>query len=103
MRIDRLLCCLRFARTRSLAAGLVRTGHLRRNGVRITRPSQAIAPGDVLTVPVGTAVRLIEVLALPDRRGPAREAQSCYRMLDQPGESDIGATPNHFFQGDAHP
>lgn len=54
-----------------------------------------MAVGDILTVPLGNTVRLIEVLALPDRRGPAREAQTCYRMLDpsldRTLESDIGA------------
>lgn len=98
MRIDRLLCHLRFARTRSLAANLVRGGHLRRNGIRVTRPSQNVAVGDVLTIPLGPDVRLVEVLALPERRGPAREAEGCYRILepglDQPAESDIGAGAN---------
>ena len=91
MRIDRLLCNLRFRRTRTLAADLVRTGHLRRNGARVTRPSQAVEVGDVLTLPLGQAVRLIEVLALPEKRGPAPAAQACYRVLDQTGESDLGA------------
>lgn len=94
MRIDRVLCNLRFLRTRALAAELVRSGHLRRNGARVTRPSQEIAVGDILTIPLGSAVRLVEVLALPEKRGPAREAQACYRsldrVLDQTGETDIG-------------
>jgi ribosome-associated heat shock protein Hsp15 len=96
MRIDRLLCNLRFVRTRSLAAKLAATGHLRRNGIRVTRPSQEVARGDVLTVPWGAGVRILEVLALPEKRGPAREAQACYRMLepalDRARESDIGAS-----------
>lgn len=90
MRIDRLLCNLRFMRTRTLAADLVRAGHLRRNGERVTRPSQAIAVGDVLTIPLGQRVRLVEVLALPERRGPATEAQGCYRVLDPAAQTDIG-------------
>lgn len=102
MRIDRLLCNLRFVRTRSLAASLATAGHLRRNGVRITRPSQVVGIGDVLTIPLGNAgeVRLVEVLALPEKRGPAREAQACYRIvarqagasLDRTGETDLGET-----------
>lgn len=92
MRIDRLLCNLRFLRTRTMAAHLVREGHLRRNGVRVTRPSQEVAIGDVLTIPLGKAVRLVEVLALPERRGPAREMQACYRALDPALETDIGGT-----------
>lgn len=107
MRIDRLLCHLRIVRTRTLASRLVEAGHLRRNGMRVTRASQDIAVGDVLTIPLGSSIRLIEVLALPDRRGPAREAQACYRVLqpglDLPPERDIGATPDHNASGDAHP
>lgn len=101
MRIDRLLCTLRFTRTRTLAAALVREGHLRRNGVRVTRPSQEVATGDILTIPLGASVRLVEVLALPERRGPAREAQACYRMLDPNGETDLGEGQASTIQGDA--
>lgn len=103
MRIDRLLCNLRFVRTRSLAAKLASAGHLRRNGARVIRPSQEVLVGDVLTIPLGPAVRLIEVLALPDRRGPAREAQACYRVLDRGGESELGEGKDTTLQGDAHP
>ncbi len=103
MRVDRLLCNLRFARTRSLAARLVESGHLRRNGLRILRASQNIAVGDVLTIPMGQRVRLIEVIALPEKRGPAREAQACYRMLDQTGETDIGALQHKTARGKADP
>ena len=91
MRIDRLLYFLRFARSRSLAAKLVTTEHLRRNGDRITRTSQLIGEGDVLTIPLASGVRLVEILALPERRGPPREAQECYRVLDPAGQSAIAA------------
>lgn len=82
MRIDRLLCHLRFVRTRSAAQRLVDEGHIRRNGERVTRGSRDIAVGDILTLPLGGTVRLIEILTLPERRGPPREAQACYRELD---------------------
>lgn len=111
MRIDRLLCNLRFVRTRSLAAKLAGTGHLRRNGARVIRSSQEIAIGDVLTIPLRAGVKLIEVLALPEKRGPAREAQDCYRVLDpaldrvldQVGETDIGGHQDTTSEGDARP
>ena len=101
MRIDRLLCNLRFLRTRTLAADLVRAGHLRRNGARVIRPSQEIAIGDVLTLPIGNRVRLIEVLAVPARRGPVQEAQACYRVLDRARQTDIGDKDFPAPQGDA--
>lgn len=103
MRIDRLLCNLRFLRTRTLAADLVRSGHLRRNGLRVTKPSQEVVVGDVLTIPIGAGVRLIEVLALPERRGSAQVTQGHYRALDQSGQTDIGEDNLSASQGDATP
>lgn len=103
MRIDRLLCTLRFVRTRSLGAKLATGGHLRRNGVRVTKASQEVLVGDILTIPLGSHVRLVEILALPEKRGPAREASACYRALDQHGETDIGGSEQPHSEGDAHP
>ena len=91
MRIDRLLWQLRLTKTRTLAQALVATGHLRRNGTRVTRASLEVGEGDVLTVPLRGGVRVIELLALPSRRGPAAEARACYRTLDEGGESAIAA------------
>ncbi len=85
MRIDRLLCYLRFVRTRSAAQKLVEQGYIRRNGERVTRGAIDIRIGDVLTIPLGNQVRLVEILGMPDRRGPPRDAQACYRDLDPNG------------------
>ena len=82
MRLDRLLWFLRFAKSRSLAQRWIAEGHIRRNGERVTRQDQAIAVGDVLTLPLPSRVLPIEILALPTRRGPAAEACACYRALD---------------------
>lgn len=82
MRLDRLLWFLRFARTRSAAQRWIAEGHIRRNGKRVTRQDQAIAVGDVLTLPLRAKVLPIEIISLPQRRGPAAEAQACYRPLD---------------------
>jgi ribosome-associated heat shock protein Hsp15 len=82
MRLDRLLWFLRFARTRSGAQRWIGEGHIRRNGERVTRQDQAIAVGDVLTLPLRSRVLPIEILALPTRRGPPAEAGACYRSLD---------------------
>lgn len=99
MRIDKLLWYLRLARTRDVARAMAEGGHLRLNGRRVDRAHQKIAPGDVLTlVPFGTqsgTVRVIEVLTLPQRRGPAPEAQSCYRVLDGAPAIPIAASGIH--------
>ncbi|WP_337191292.1 RNA-binding S4 domain-containing protein [Parapontixanthobacter aurantiacus] len=82
LRIDRLLCYLRFCRTRSIAQTLVEQGHIRCNRQRITRSSACVRAGDILTLPIGNEVRTIEVIALPERRGSAVEAHRHYRAID---------------------
>jgi ribosome-associated heat shock protein Hsp15 len=82
MRLDLLLVRLRFVKSRARAQELIGRGHIRRNGKRLSEPDERIAVDDVLTLPLGAAVRLVHVLALPDRRGPASEAQSCFRYID---------------------
>ena len=89
MRIDKLLWQLRLTKTRGLAQMLVAAGNVRRNGVRVVRSSQDVNEGDTLTVPLPVGVRVIEVLALPLRRGPAAQAQACYRTLDPTHETAI--------------
>lgn len=102
MRIDRLLFFLRLSKTRSTAQRLVDQGHIRCNSIRVERHSQEIAIGDVLTIPFGPEVRVIEVLGIPGRRGPAREAQSFYRALDPGGKSDLAATSVEEPEGNSH-
>ncbi|MCP5395672.1 MAG: RNA-binding S4 domain-containing protein [Sphingomonadaceae bacterium] len=102
MRIDRLLYHLRLARSRSVAHAMVDCGHIRRNGVRILRASQGVTVGDILTMPLGKGVLVLELLALPVRRGPSGEAQSCYRVLDASGQSAIAA-PKDTSEGHALP
>lgn len=83
MRIDRALVYLRFARTRSRAREIIEAGHARKNGQHVRRTSEVVAPGDVLTFPIGEVVRVIEVIELPERRGPPGFARSHYRELDR--------------------
>jgi ribosomal 50S subunit-recycling heat shock protein len=82
LRLDKLLWFLRLVRTRPLAQERIAAGHIRLNGRRVERSAQAIRAGDVLTLPAGERVLTIEIVVLPARRGPAPEAQACYRMLD---------------------
>ena len=103
MRIDRLLCLLRFVRTRSAAHKLVEEGHIRRNGERIIRASRDIAEGDVLTLPLGNSIHLIEIISLPERRGPPREAEACYRKLDPSGQNGNSSANTTARQGKIAP
>lgn len=103
MRLDRLLYYLRFAKSRSLAHDLAANGHLRRNGTRVLRASAPVEAGDVLTFMQGGHVRVVEILALPQRRGPASEARSCYRDLDPQVECAIAATTQLDLERDTQP
>jgi ribosome-associated heat shock protein Hsp15 len=87
VRLDLALVRLRFVKTRSLARAMVEQGHIRLNGRRTDHPSHTVKIGDVLTLPRGNTALVVEILALPERRGPPTEAQSCYRELDQIGRA----------------
>lgn len=89
MRIDKLVWYLRFAPSRSAAQQWIEQGHFRLNARRVGKPGSAVKPGDVLTLPLRSQVLVIELLALPERRGPASEAQEHYRVLDGARENPI--------------
>ncbi|MCR9219493.1 MAG: RNA-binding S4 domain-containing protein [Alphaproteobacteria bacterium] len=84
MRLDKWLWHARFFKTRTLASDVAGGGRMRLNRQPVAKPGQALRVGDVLTFPQGPHVRVIEVLALSARRGPAGEAQALYRDLDPP-------------------
>ena len=81
LRIDKWLWHIRLAKTRTLAQRLVIGGHVRLNRVPVRQPSQVVRPGDVLTVAAFGRVRVLRVLALGERRGPAEEARTLYEEL----------------------
>jgi ribosome-associated heat shock protein Hsp15 len=84
LRLDKWLWHARFARTRSLAAKLVAEARFRINGNPTEKAHHAVRTGDVLTFPLGPHIRIVKVLALGVRRGPAPEARTLYEDLDPP-------------------
>jgi ribosome-associated heat shock protein Hsp15 len=82
IRIDKWLWQARFFKTRSLAAGVVASGHLRLNGAKMAKPGHDVRSGDVLTFPQGDHIRVVRVRAPGTRRGPADEARTLYADLD---------------------
>ncbi len=81
MRVDRLLVYLRFARTRSAARAMIETRAVRCNRKHVTRVSEMIEVGDVLTLMVAGEVRVVEIVSLPGRRASPALAKSHYREL----------------------
>jgi len=82
-RLDKWLWCARFMRARSDCARLVAEGSIRINRQPTEKAHARLRVGDVLTVPVHGVVRVVRVLALARRRGPAAEARLLYDESDQ--------------------
>jgi len=82
MRLDKWLAQARFFKRRELASEMISEGHLRLNGQHCAKPAHGIQAGDVLTFPQANRIRVIRILSLGTRRGPAPEAQALYADLD---------------------
>ena len=95
LRLDKWLWHARFFKTRSLATKQVSAGKVRVNSVRVSKPARTVAPGDVLTFPQAKVIRVVRVVALGERRGPAPEAQALYEDLSppeaQPAQRPLGS------------
>ncbi len=84
-RLDKWLWCARFLKLRTSCARWVAEGAIRINRQPTDKPHARLRPGDVLTLPVAGGVRVVRVLALAARRGPAPEARGLYEELAEPG------------------
>ncbi len=84
LRIDKWLWHARFVKSRSLAARLCTSAGMRVSGTLVRKAHYALKAGDVLTFPLGPHIRVIKVLALGQRRGPASEARTLYEDLSPP-------------------
>ena len=81
MRIDRYLHCIRLVKSRSLAQRVIGEGYVRIDGKRVAKPGEEVRVGSTIALPLRGRVRVLRVLCLPERRGPAAEARSCYEEL----------------------
>lgn len=84
LRLDKWLWQARFFKTRSLAATVANKGKIRINRMLVTKPHYRVRPGDVLTFPQGHEIRVVRILALGERRGPAPEARTLYEDVAEP-------------------
>ncbi len=82
IRLDKWLWQARFFKTRRAASKLCLAGKVRTGGRAITKAHFALKPGDVLTFPQARRIRVVRVLALGERRGPATEAATLYEDLE---------------------
>ena len=93
-------------RTRTAAAALVTAGNVRLNSVRITAASHPARAGDVVTIALDRAVRVMKVTGFAERRGdadaarllcqdispiPERAAEAASASQASPAERDPGS------------
>lgn len=83
-RIDRWLWHARLVKTRTLAARLAAGGQVRIDRRRVTRASQQVHVGAVVTLAHRGVVRVLRVTAISPRRGPAEAARALYDDLAPP-------------------
>jgi ribosome-associated heat shock protein Hsp15 len=81
VRVDRFLFFIRLAKSRTLAQAIVEEGYVRIDGRRVGKPSEEVRVGSVVALPLRGRLRILKVLSLPARRGPAAEARLCYEEL----------------------
>ncbi|EYD72140.1 Ribosome-associated heat shock protein implicated in the recycling of the 50S subunit [Rubellimicrobium mesophilum DSM 19309] len=95
IRLDKWLFQARFLKSRGLAADLIGEGKVRVNGQPTDKPARAVGPGDVLTFALHGRVRVVRILDVGERRGPAPEAQALYEDLapQAPQPSSDSAPP----------
>ena len=84
-RLDKWLWVARVVKSRTLAAKLVESGHVRVNTVRTDNPAKSVRRGDVLTIALDRDVRVLRVLAPGERRGPYPEARLLYEEIGGTG------------------
>ena len=83
IRLDKWLWAARFFKSRSLAQAACDGGKVDVNG-QAAKPAKLIRPGDLLRITLPGVKKLIKVLVLTDRRGPASRAQLLYEDLTPP-------------------
>jgi len=88
LRLDAWLWRARFFKTRTASAGFVSARGVRivRDGAtgRVDKPSAAVRVGDRLVFQIGPRLHVVDIEALPGRRGPAVEARACYEDRSPP-------------------
>jgi ribosome-associated heat shock protein Hsp15 len=98
-RLDKWLWCARMMRQRSDCAGLVAQGSIRINRQPTVKAHARLRVGDVLTIPIRDDVRVLRIVGLAVRRGPAKEAVLLYEdvsdaSLKSCAEADSSAYPS---------
>lgn len=77
VRVDKWLWAARMFKTRSQASKACTAGHVKLNGESV-KASKAVRRGDHLEVHTAGGLRIVDVLLLSEKRGPASIARTLY-------------------------
>ena len=80
-RLDKWLWSARFFKSRAIATKLLSASRVRLSGKVVIKSNQLVKKNDVLTFPQGSFIRVVKVLFLAERRGPAAEARLLFEDL----------------------
>ena len=65
---------------------------MRLNRNRLSKTGHVVKEGDILTLTLYSGVRVIMVLGIAERRGPAKEAQKLYEdVAEKPMQQNLDA------------
>lgn len=78
VRLDKWLWAARFYKTRAIAKQMIDGGKVFYNGQR-TKSGKAVSLGDTIKIRQGFEEKLVEVIALAEKRHDATFAQTLYR------------------------
>ena len=84
LRVDKWLWHARFMKTRSKATKFCQSGRLSVNDLIVVKAHLLVKQNDVLTFSSNNNIKIIRILYLSVRRGPALEAQALYDDLSPP-------------------
>lgn len=89
-RIDKWLWAARMFKTRTLATANCDAGHVQINGETV-KASKKLSPGVTVNVLTLGGPRVLEVIAIGDKRGPVAAAQALY--IDHTPEPEPQESP----------
>jgi ribosome-associated heat shock protein Hsp15 len=93
VRIDKWLWAARCFKTRGLASEAVAAGHVKVNGDSV-KSAKLLRRGDQVTIRGEEHLRILDVVGLSDRRGPAPVARTLYvdRSPPRPDPAQVPGT-----------
>jgi ribosome-associated heat shock protein Hsp15 len=83
VRLDKWLWAARCFKTRGLASEACAAGHVKVGGVT-AKPARSLRRGEEITIKTGDGLRILEVVGLSERRGPATVARTLYNDRSPP-------------------